>query len=372
MGLISIEVEIKIGSSNYKHYEELGYKIPKKIGAKGKIVNDFNKTIVVKTKDLTKGCNAYVDVKCDCCSKIYKMTYNNYNKIKHDENKIYCYECAGKVLNSGENHHAWNPNITDEERLIKRNYKEYTTFVKTVMKRDNYTCQVCGKQVSDGLEVHHLDGYNWCKEKRLDETNSITLCFNCHKNFHLRYGSGNNTKEQFLEWLNITQLELKRYDGKLPINRRIIRLDDRKIYESFNEASKDVNSKSKTKICSCCNYFKNPNLKHTERNAYGYTYMWLDEYNDLTEEEIMSYYNECLKHRRKVKDLICITTGMYFKTSGEANIWYGRDRHSSKITECCKGELSYSGIKYGKKLKWMYYDEYSKLVNNEYIGNFVI
>ena len=56
----------------------------------------------------------------------------------------------------------------------------------------------------------------------------------------------------------------------------------------------------------------------------------------------------------------------------DANIFYGRDKDSSKFTDCCKGKAKTSGVKDGKKLKWMYYDEYSKLVNNEYIGNFVI
>lgn len=50
------------------------------------------------------------------------------------------------------------------------------------------------------LTAHHLDGYSWCKEKRLDINNGITLCKECHEDFHIIYGTKNNTKEQFFEY----------------------------------------------------------------------------------------------------------------------------------------------------------------------------
>ena len=69
-----------------------------------------------------------------------------------------------------------------------------------VFKRDNYTCRCCGKDTHNNVS-HHLDGYNWCIEKRLDVDNGVTLCESCHKEFHSIYGYGNNTKEQFEEWI---------------------------------------------------------------------------------------------------------------------------------------------------------------------------
>ena len=32
--------------------------------------------------------------------------------------------------------------------------------------------------------------------------NGIPLCNECHQDFHMIYGYGNNTEEQFLEWYN--------------------------------------------------------------------------------------------------------------------------------------------------------------------------
>lgn len=112
------------------------------------------------------------------------------------------FKCPKCVTFKGENNPRWNPNITEEERENGRFIKGYNDFVKGVYKRDNYTCQCCGVY-GDGknLNAHHLDGYNWCKDKRIDINNGITLCTNCHKTFHREYGKGHNTKEQYEEWI---------------------------------------------------------------------------------------------------------------------------------------------------------------------------
>lgn len=61
-------------------------------------------------------------------------------------------------------------------------------------------------EIGDGIgqAVHHLDGYNWAIDKRIDPTNLILLSEDIHtgKNgFHKLYGYGNNTLEQFLEYI---------------------------------------------------------------------------------------------------------------------------------------------------------------------------
>jgi len=64
------------------------------------------------------------------------------------------------------------------------------------IKRDNYTCQICGMKQSRTkgkevfVEVHHLEGVcNWDEIYRVirehllcHEDNLKTLCFSCHKN----------------------------------------------------------------------------------------------------------------------------------------------------------------------------------------------
>ena len=62
------------------------------------------------------------------------------------------------------------------------------------LKRDNYTCQHCGKKQSTAkgreqkIEVHHLDGIEWehiidyvYRHILVDPKYLITLCPECHK-----------------------------------------------------------------------------------------------------------------------------------------------------------------------------------------------
>lgn len=44
---------------------------------------------------------------------------------------------------------------------------------------------------------HRLDGWSWCKERRLDVSNGVTLCEGCHKSFHAAYGNNSNTEAQY-------------------------------------------------------------------------------------------------------------------------------------------------------------------------------
>lgn len=153
-----------------------------------------------------------------------KMCGKNYKSGKKDSN--ICKECHTKTIakngskrftglnQSGQNNPMYgirrfgikNPNYnlnkTDEERENGRGITGYSDWRKGVYERDNYTCQCCGKKGNGDIIAHHLDGYNWFIEGRTDINNGITLCEHCHKEFHNAYGCGNNTKEQYKEFLN--------------------------------------------------------------------------------------------------------------------------------------------------------------------------
>lgn len=53
---------------------------------------------------------------------------------------------------------------------------------KAVLRRDNSTCQICGKK--NMICVHHKKGWNDYPELRYDVDNGITLCRECHKLLH--------------------------------------------------------------------------------------------------------------------------------------------------------------------------------------------
>jgi hypothetical protein len=145
--------------------------------------------------------NAIWECKCDCG----KSTYTNGASMRAGTSQS-C-GCLHLERISGENNPLYNPNKTEEERLLGRYIlgNQVDEWRKEVYKRDYWECQVCGKHGGD-LIAHHLDGWNWCVEKRVDLDNGVTLCPNCHTEFHIKYGYGDNTKSQFLEFQTQKQL----------------------------------------------------------------------------------------------------------------------------------------------------------------------
>lgn len=107
-------------------------------------------------------------------------------------------------VNSGERNYNWNPNLTNEERMIKRDYHGYKEWRKNVFERDKYTCQICGGNKGGNLVAHHLNGYHWDKNARVDINNGVTLCESCHKDFHSIYGYGDNNIFQFAQYQEMT------------------------------------------------------------------------------------------------------------------------------------------------------------------------
>lgn len=100
----------------------------------------------------------------------------------------------------GDKHPKWNAELTDEERMIKRAYPEYTEWRMQVFERDEYTCQICGDNKGGNLVAHHLNGYHWDKKARVDINNGVTLCESCHNDFHSIYGYGDNNIFQFAQY----------------------------------------------------------------------------------------------------------------------------------------------------------------------------
>lgn len=103
----------------------------------------------------------------------------------------------------GKKNPNYNPNLTDEEREKNNKDKrdnEYKFWRRKVYERDLFICQITGEKSKGNIVAHHLDGYDWCEEKRFDISNGITLRSDIHKLFHKIYGYGGNTKEQFEEF----------------------------------------------------------------------------------------------------------------------------------------------------------------------------
>lgn len=68
-----------------------------------------------------------------------------------------------------------------------------------VIKRDG-ACIKCGS--THRLEAHHINSYKDYPHFRLDVSNGATLCHECHKKFHSKYGINNVNDFTFNEFLN--------------------------------------------------------------------------------------------------------------------------------------------------------------------------
>lgn len=93
-------------------------------------------------------------------------------------------------------------NNTKENALHRdqlRQNKEVRRWKLNVCKRDNFICQKCQTSLGE-LNAHHLNGFHWDIDNRLNINNGVTLCKKCHIEFHVKYGKFNNTVIQYNTW----------------------------------------------------------------------------------------------------------------------------------------------------------------------------
>ena len=157
--------------------------------------------LVVIDYGYSDGDSYFWKCKCDCGEIIYVRAYNLINGITNSCGCIAKERIAelGRQQ-KGENSPRWNADLTQEEREQERLIDGYKEWGFEIKKQYNFTCDICGDNRGGNLISHHLDGYNWCKDKRIDITNGVCLCEKCHKEFHKKYGYGDNTKQQYIEF----------------------------------------------------------------------------------------------------------------------------------------------------------------------------
>lgn len=137
------------------------------------------------------------------CSSCYHKQVGKYGAKRL--NKIYFSGSNNPmygVRRFGVSNPNYNPTKTEQEREQGRLVEGYGVWRNNVYERDNFTCQKCFDSTGGNLIAHHIDSWDWAKDKRLDTSNGITLCKTCHKSFHDRYGYGKNTFKQISEFIH--------------------------------------------------------------------------------------------------------------------------------------------------------------------------
>lgn len=157
-------------------------------------------TVTCSNRYYNRKRNLSKDYNCDYCGELFKIKESQKKNYKNIYCSVSCKNKHHSELMAGENCPRQNPNLTDEERLIKRKTQEYAEWRTSVFKRDNFKCIRCGGRGSS-LNAHHILNHSEHKDLRLDINNGITLCVECHKEFHKKYGWTNNNEKQLKDFI---------------------------------------------------------------------------------------------------------------------------------------------------------------------------
>ena len=130
----------------------------------------------------------------------FMTSYNDYH-IKYDLNDA-LYLRENKIgFDLYDNLREWKKEVT----APTRDDPEYRKMKKRVRQRDNNTCQCCGyhsdKKTHHNLEVHHIFGYKDHLDYRVEDSNCVVLCQDCHKKYHSLYGRKEVAPDTFMKFI---------------------------------------------------------------------------------------------------------------------------------------------------------------------------
>ena len=111
----------------------------------------------------------YGSGKCKCCTLKGKPLSDRHKKLV-------CLNLKNGEACKGSKNSQWRGGISFELYPVSFSKK----LKAEIRKRDNYTCQICGKSEQDehrNLSIHHID-YD---KTNSSESNLISLCDSCHQ-----------------------------------------------------------------------------------------------------------------------------------------------------------------------------------------------
>lgn len=207
---------MKYGVDNVFYLDEIKEKIAqtnlKKYGAENPFASESIKTKIKETLIEKYGVDSIYKVeeinekrkRTNLERYGYEYTIQNPDvKRKANETamKRYGVESVGKIpKNKGSKNPLWKGGVEYHKQL--RQTDEYRKWRYSVFKRDGYVCQCCGNDtIKDAkgkliVNAHHIKNFADNEDLRYDVDNGITLCVNCHREFHSAYGNNNTTQEQ--------------------------------------------------------------------------------------------------------------------------------------------------------------------------------
>jgi len=131
-----------------------------------------------------------VDKECPVCGCNFTVPFKN-RRFTHcsnhcsAKNKWSIGVYSDKLLFDGDDTH-----LTQEQAKRRRSRKDHKDWSFAVYKRDNFTCNICGKR-GGVLHAHHILKFTKFKDFRYLIDNGVCLCASCHRSLEagLRMGS---------------------------------------------------------------------------------------------------------------------------------------------------------------------------------------
>jgi len=142
--IISKNSEMKVSNNSINYYKNLGYKNIKQ-----------GDLIIIPIDFLSSGSSALVEAECDCCKKIIKVSYCNYNKRKNKE--YFCRKCSQTKHNINQiNKNTINAKCDYCGEVISVKKSKYNANIR---KNGKFSCKKCGpdKYRETCLEKYGVD-----------------------------------------------------------------------------------------------------------------------------------------------------------------------------------------------------------------------
>lgn len=133
------------------------------------------------------GILSYYKIKAICDCGVVKDYVAGIFRGVYNTSSCGCLRKETMKARVGELNSNWNPELSEEDRRRQNGGREpgVKKWAKAVKQRDSFTCQACGSE--ENLVAHHLNSYKSDKENRYNLENGITLCRECHTDFHCNF-----------------------------------------------------------------------------------------------------------------------------------------------------------------------------------------